>query len=90
MSPAYAPVPEPSPARLVLLRALDTIGSLQHRITVSRAVTLAVKLADAVVQLRRLVAMVGAGAMLELDWAALTRLVVSIRAAVERAVDRAA
>ncbi len=65
-------------------------GSLQHRITVARAVTLAVTLADAVVQLRRLVAMVGAGAMLELDWAALTRLVVSIRAAVERAVGRAA
>ena len=90
MSPACAPVPEPSPAGLVLLRALDKNGSLQQRITVARAVTLAVTLADAVVQLRRLEAMVGAGAMLELDWRRLTRLVVSIRAAVERAVGRAA
>ncbi len=35
-------------------------------------------MADAAFQLRRLEAIVGAGAMLELDWLALTRLVVSI------------
>ncbi len=47
-------------------------------------------LADAAVQLLRLEAIVGTGAKLELDWRGLTRLVVSIRAAVERAVDGAA
>ena len=46
------------------------------------------QLADAAVQLRRLEAIVGA--MLELDWRGLTRLVGSIRGAVERAVDGAA
>ncbi len=66
--------------------ALDTIGALQRRITVARAETLA----DAAVQLRRLEAIVGAGAMLSIDWRGLTRLVGSIRAAVEGAVDRAA
>ncbi len=44
-------------------------------------------LADAAVQLRRLEAIAGAGAMLELDWRGLTRLVGSIRAAVEQAVE---
>ncbi len=47
-------------------------------------------LAEAAVQLRRLEAIVGAGAMPELDWRGLTRLVVSIRGPVERAVDGAA
>ncbi len=47
-------------------------------------------LADAAVQLCRLEAIVDTGAMLELDWRGLTRLVVSIRGAVERAVDGAA
>ena len=61
-------------------QALNNVGSLQRRITVSRAE----KLADAAVQLRRLEAIVGA--MLELDWRGLTRLVCSIRSAVERAV----
>ena len=42
------------------LQALDKIGSLQHRITISRAETLA----DAAVQLRRLEAIVANGAML--------------------------
>ena len=47
-------------------------------------------LADAAVQLRCLEAIVGTGAMLELDWRGLTRLAGSIQGAVERAVDRAA
>ena len=50
MSAAYAPVPEPNPAGLNLLKALDKIGSLQRHITVARAETMA----DAAVQLRRL------------------------------------
>ncbi len=47
-------------------------------------------LADAAVQLRRLEAIVGTGAMVSMDWRGLTRLVRSIRAAVELAVDRGA
>ncbi len=45
---------------------------------------------SAAVQLRRLEAIVGAGAMVSIDWRGLTRLVGSIRAAVEQAVVRAA
>ncbi len=67
-------------------QALDKIGSLQRRITVARAETLA----DAAVQLRRLEAIVANGVMLSLDWHGLTRLVGSIRGAVELEVDRAA
>ncbi len=46
-------------------------------------------LADAAVQLRRLEAIVDTGAMISIDWRGLTRLVVSIRCAVERAVSEA-
>ncbi len=45
-------------------------------------------LSDAAVQLRRLETIVDTGAMVSIDWRRLTRLVGSIRAAVERAVDR--
>ncbi len=44
-------------------QALDEIGALQQRITVSRALTLA----DAAVQLRRLEAIVDTGAMVSID-----------------------
>ncbi len=44
-------------------QALDEIGALQQRITVSRAETLA----DAAVQLRRLEAIVDTGAMVSID-----------------------
>ncbi len=44
-------------------------------------------LSDAAVQLRYLEAIVDTGAMLELDWRRLTRLVGSIQGAVERALS---
>ena len=47
-------------------------------------------LADAAVQLRRLEAIVDAGAMLSIDWRGLRRLVGSIRGAVDRVVVDAA
>ena len=51
---------------------------------------MSLELTDAAVQLRRLEAIVGAGAMVSIDWRRLTRLVGSIQGAVERAVDGAA
>ncbi len=67
MAPSLAPAVEPGlrpgsrakPRAAHPVEALDKNGNLQHRITVARAVTLAVTLADAMVQLRRLVALVG-------------------------------